>query len=270
MTQLHRAKARHFHALHHGESALALANAWDVASARLVEQAGGQAVATTSAGIAWSLAAADGDRSARDRALDLIARVVAAVDVPVTADIESGFASNPDGVAETIRHVLAAGAVGVTLKDVGSAARTPLRPTGDQAERIAAARAAADAVDIPLFVNARIDVFVREVGAPDARLSATLERAAAYLAAGADGIFVPGVVDPPTISALVARIPAPVSILAGPGAPGIDELAALGVARVSIGSAIADAACGISRLPGERQPPAPWFTRKDAGPVQRS
>ena len=95
---------------------LALANAWDVASARVVERAGGQAVATTSAGVAWSLGAPDGDRLARDRALDLIARVVAAVDVPVTADIESGFASTPEGVAETIRCVLAAGAVGVNIE----------------------------------------------------------------------------------------------------------------------------------------------------------
>ena len=247
MTQLHRAKARHFRALHEGGPVLALANAWDVASARLVEQAGGQAVATTSAGVAWSLGAPDGDRLARDRALDLIARVVAAVDVPVTADIESGFASTPEGVAETIRCVLAAGAVGVNIEDVSYSAPTPLRPAAEQAARIEAARAAADDAEVPMFVNARIDVFLREVGEPRSRLAATLDRAATYLAAGADGIFVPGLVDPATISTLVAEIPAPLNILAGPGAPPIGELGALGVARVSLGSALAEAAYGLVR-----------------------
>ena len=98
-----------------------------------------------------------------------------------------------------------------------------------------------------MFVNARIDVFLREVGEPPSRLAATLDRAATYLAAGADGIFVPGVVDPPTISTLVAEIPAPLNILAGPGAPAIGELGALGVARVSLGSALAEAAYGLVR-----------------------
>jgi 2-methylisocitrate lyase-like PEP mutase family enzyme len=247
MTQLHRAKARHFRELHGGGAVLALANAWDVASARLVEQAGGAAVATTSAGVAWSIGAADGDRLARDRAIDLIARIVAAVDVPVTADIESGFAADPAGVTETIRCVLSAGAVGVNIEDVSYAAPTPLRPVAEQAERIAAARGAADAVDIPLFVNARIDTFLRQVGDPETRLADVLTRSAAYLAAGADGIFVPGVLDPATISVLVKEIPAPLNILAGPGSPGIRELAALGVARVSVGSAIAEAAYGLVR-----------------------
>ncbi|HEX4726135.1 MAG TPA: isocitrate lyase/phosphoenolpyruvate mutase family protein [Pseudonocardiaceae bacterium] len=245
MTAPHLAKARAFHALHGNGSVLALANAWDVASARLVEQAGGTAVATTSAGVAWSLGAADGDRLARDRVLDLIARVVAAVDVPVTADIESGFGVDVAGVAETIRGVLAAGAVGVNVEDAGNRADTPLRPVDEQAARIAAARAVADNAGIPLFVNARIDTYLRQVGERSDRISITVERATAYLAAGANGIFVPGVVDPATISELVAGIAAPLNILAGPGAPSVVELAAIGVARVSLGSGIAQAAYGV-------------------------
>ncbi|HEX5407947.1 MAG TPA: isocitrate lyase/phosphoenolpyruvate mutase family protein [Pseudonocardiaceae bacterium] len=231
MTQLHRAKARHFHALHHNGSALVLASAWDVAGARQVEQSGGTAVATT--GTAWQLGG-DSDRSARTRALELIAGVVAAVDVPVTADVENGYASDPTGVADTVRCVLAAGAVGIDISDAGYAMAAPLRPTAEQAERIAAARAAADDVDVPLFVNARIDVFLRTRWPLAELLTATLERAAAYLAAGADGIFVPGVVDPATITELVAGVSAPLSVLAGPDALGFGQLAGLGVARISV------------------------------------
>jgi 2-methylisocitrate lyase-like PEP mutase family enzyme len=231
VTQLHRAKARHFHALHRDGSALVLANAWDVAGARQVEQAGGTAVATTSTG--WHLGG-DSDRSARTRALDLIAGIVAAVDVPVTADVEGGFASDPAGVADTVRSVLAAGAVGIDIGDSGYAMAAPLRPTTEQAKRIAAARTAADSVDIPLFVNARIDVFLRTRGPNADLLTTTLERAAAYLRAGADGIFVPGVVDSATITALVTGIPVPLTVLAGPDALGFAALGGLGVRRISV------------------------------------
>jgi 2-methylisocitrate lyase-like PEP mutase family enzyme len=231
VTQLHRAKARHFHALHRDGSALVLANAWDVAGARQVEHAGGTAVAISST--AWHLGG-DSDRAARTRALDLIAGVVAAVDVPVTADVEGGFASDPAGVADTVRCVLAAGAVGIDIGDAGYAIAAPLRPIAEQAERIAAARTAADSSDVPLFVNARIDVFLRTREPNAELLKATLVRATVYLAAGADGIFVPGVVDPATITALVAGIAAPLSVLAGPDALGFAELGGLGVRRISV------------------------------------
>ncbi|WP_439675732.1 isocitrate lyase/PEP mutase family protein [Embleya sp. MST-111070] len=236
-----------FRALHTGSAPLALANVWDAAGARLVVEAGARAVATTSAGVAWGLGAADGDLLGRDRALELIARVVAAVEVPVTADIESGFGVDPDGVAETVRGVLAAGAVGINLEDASHGGPTPLRPIADQAERIAAARAAADAADVPLYLNARVDTYLRGTGEPADRLRETLDRASAYLAAGADGIFVPGVVDPPTIAALTASLTAPLNILVGPGAPDVAELGRLGVARVSLGSAVAEAAYAVVR-----------------------
>ncbi|MFE3198455.1 isocitrate lyase/phosphoenolpyruvate mutase family protein [Embleya sp. NPDC059237] len=236
-----------FRALHTSAAPLALANVWDAAGARLVVEAGARAVATTSAGVAWGLGAADGDLLGRDRALELIARVVAAVEVPVTADIESGFGVDPDGVAETVRGVLAAGAVGINLEDSSHGGPTPLRPITDQAARIAAARAAADAADVPLYLNARVDTYLRGTGEPADRLRETLDRASAYLAAGADGIFVPGVVDPPTIAALTASLTAPLNILVGPGAPDVAELGRLGVARVSLGSAVAEAAYAVIR-----------------------
>ncbi|WP_217552485.1 isocitrate lyase/phosphoenolpyruvate mutase family protein [Streptomyces sp. GbtcB6] len=229
-----------FHALHVPGRPLVLPNAWDAVSARLAEDAGAAAVATTSAGLAWALGAVDGDRLDRDRALEAVGRIVATVRVPVSADIESGYAEDPAGVADTVRAVLAAGAVGVNIEDAlyGEEESGPLRSVAGQAERIAAARAAADAEGVPLFVNARIDTILRAAGGVDA----TLERAAAFRAAGADGIFVPGVVDPETVKALVEGVDGPLNVLVGPGAPAVAELAALGVARVSAGSGLAEAA----------------------------
>ncbi|GHD38422.1 hypothetical protein GCM10010317_005580 [Streptomyces mirabilis] len=244
-----------FRALHIPGRPLVLPNAWDTASARLVEEAGAAAVATTSAGLAWDLGTADGDRLDKDRALGAVARVAAAVRVPVSADIESGYAKDAAGVGDTIRAVLAAGAVGVNIEDalydgegddgegVGDGGRGPLRPVAEQAERIAAARAAADAAGVPLFINARIDTVLRGAGG----VEETLERAAAFLAAGADGIFVPGAVDPGTVKSLVAGVEGPLNVLVGPGAPSVAELAALGVARISTGSSIAQAAHAVVR-----------------------
>jgi len=239
--------ARRFRSSHHQDSPLVLPNAWDAASARLVEHAGAAAVATTSAGVSWSLGVADGERLDRDRALDLVARVAAAVAVPVTADVEGGYAETADGVAATVRGVLAAGAVGVNLEDADHTGPGRLRPVAEQAERFAAARRAADGEGVPLFVNARIDTFLYAVGDPATRLDAVLARATAYVAAGADGIFVPGVTDPATISALVAGIDVPLNVMAGPGSPTVPELAALGVARISVGSAIAQSAYAVVR-----------------------
>ncbi|WP_327137838.1 isocitrate lyase/phosphoenolpyruvate mutase family protein [Streptomyces sp. NBC_01340] len=240
-----------FRALHTPGRPLIVPNAWDTASALLVEEAGAAAVATTSAGLAWDLGTADGDRLDRDRALGAVARIAAAVRVPVSADIESGYAKDAAGVGDTIRAALAAGAVGVNIEDalydgegddVGGG-RGPLRPVAEQAERIAAARAAADAAGVPLFINARIDTVLRGAGG----VEETLERAAAFLAAGADGIFVPGAVDPETVKSLVAGVEGPLNVLVGPGAPSVAELAALGVARISAGSSIAQAAHAVVR-----------------------
>lgn len=238
-----RDRALAFRALHVPGRPLVLPNAWDAASARIVEDAGASAVATTSAGLAWALGVADGDRLDRERALEAVARITASVAVPVSADIESGFAKDPAGVADTVRAVLAAGAVGVNIEDALYGGEGVLRPVAEQAERIAAAREAADAEGVPLFVNARIDTFLRGAGGVDA----TLERAAAFRAAGADGIFVPGAVEPGTVKELADGIEAPLNVLVGPGAPPVAELAALGVARVSAGSSIAAAAYAVVR-----------------------
>ncbi|MFD8811112.1 isocitrate lyase/phosphoenolpyruvate mutase family protein, partial [Streptomyces sp. NPDC059627] len=213
--------------------------AWAAVRPRRREAGGPAGVAHTRGGRAGALGAGDGDRLDRDRALEAVGRIVATVRVPVSADIESGYAEDPEGVADTVRAVLAAGAVGVNIEDaLYGTEGGPLRSVAGQVERIAAARAAADAAGVPLFVNARIDTFLRAAGGVDA----TLERAAAFRAAGADGIFVPGVVDPETVKALVEGVGLPLNVLVGPGAPAVAELAALGVARVSAGSGLAEAA----------------------------
>ncbi|MFI2369301.1 isocitrate lyase/phosphoenolpyruvate mutase family protein [Streptomyces sp. NPDC018833] len=239
MTNL-RDLAHRFHALHSTGRPLLLANAWDIASARIIADAGAAAVATTSAGVAWALGAADGDRLDGTAALAQLARIAAAVGVPVTADVEGGYAADADGVAETVRAVLAAGAVGINIEDGP-------RPADEHVRRIAAARAAADAAGVPLFVNARIDVYLAGIGAEQDRLSKTLERAAACVAAGADGIFVPGVTAPGTVRALAQGIDVPLNVMACPGAPDAAELGRLGAARVSVGSGIAQAAHAVVR-----------------------
>ncbi|MEU3744367.1 MULTISPECIES: isocitrate lyase/phosphoenolpyruvate mutase family protein [Streptomyces] len=233
-------KARLFRSLHVPGKPLVLPNAWDAASARVVAEVGAPAVATTSAGVAWSLGHGDGDHLGRDEALGAIARITAAVDVPVTADIERGYAADPAGVSETVRGVLAAGAVGINLED-------SLRPVAEQVERIAAARRAADETGVPLFVNARIDTHRMPSGDPAAWLDETLVRARAYAAAGADGIFVLSALDAATIGQLVDGSPLPVNLAAGPGGLPVSALADAGAARVSAGSSIAEAAYGLVR-----------------------
>ncbi|MFD7320905.1 isocitrate lyase/phosphoenolpyruvate mutase family protein [Streptomyces sp. NPDC059875] len=232
--------AHSFRSLHTPSAPLMLANAWDVASARVIEAAGAPAIATTSAGVAWSLGSPDGDFLARDRALKVIARIVAAVAIPVTADIEGGYGRDALGVGETVAGVLAAGAVGVNIED-------GTRPPIELATRLAAARQTADRAGADLFLNARIDTFLFEIGDPDTRLEETLARAHMYVDAGADGIFVPGVTDTATIAALAGDISVPLNVMVGPGAPTVAELGALGVARVSLGSGVAQVAYAAVR-----------------------
>ena len=243
--------ATRFQALHDPAAPLALANVWDVASARVVAAAGASAIATTSAGVSWGLGSADGNRVDRDLLLAQLARIVAAVDLPVTADIESGFGDTPGKVATTVARVLETGAVGINIEDAHPAPASPdqpLRPIAEQATRLAAARSAANHARIPLYINARVDVFLRRAGAESERLAETLDRARAYLDAGASGIFVLGVRDPETIAALTAGIDAPVNVGGAPGALSVAELGGLGVARVSMGSAVAQAAYALVDL----------------------
>ena len=246
MTTQHELATR-FHALHKLAAPLALANVWDAAGARIVAATGASAIATTSAGVAWGLGAADGNRLDRDEMLEQLARIVAASNgLPVTADIESGFGATAADVADTVGRVLDAGAVGVNIEDAHPSPTDPsepLRSVAEQVERLGAARAAADRAGIPLYINARIDVFLRRAGDESGRLEAAIGRARAYLDVGASGVFLLGVGDPETIAALTAGIDAPVNV--GGGGLSVAELGKLGVARVSLGSAVAEAAYAL-------------------------
>ncbi|MEV6110396.1 isocitrate lyase/phosphoenolpyruvate mutase family protein [Streptomyces sp. NPDC051940] len=244
MTTTQADKARLFRSLHTPDRPLALANVWDVAGARVVEAAGAPAIATTSAGVAWSLGLPDGDALPRDRAVDVIAGIAAAVGVPVTADIEAGYGQRAADVAETVVRVIEAGAVGINIED-------GTRPPAELAQRLTVAREAARGTGVDLFVNARIDTYLFGLGDPADRLRETVERAGAYVAAGADGVFVPGVTDPDTIKSLAAAISVPLNVMAAPGAPGVAEMGALGAARVSLGAGVAQAAYTAARRAAE-------------------
>jgi 2-methylisocitrate lyase-like PEP mutase family enzyme len=228
-------RARAFDALHRREELLLLANAWDAISARIIAAAGFPAIATTSSGVAAAVGYPDGEGAPLDEIVAATARIARAVDVPVTADIESGFGATASDVAETVRRIINAGAVGVNLEDViypdGRLFEVPVA-----AERVRAARRAADAEGVPLYLNARTDVFLLKIGEPAGRTAEALRRARAFLDAGASGIFIPGVVDAATIGALASQIDAPLNVLAQPGIPSRADLRALGVHRVSLGS----------------------------------
>jgi 2-methylisocitrate lyase-like PEP mutase family enzyme len=239
--EVQRERAEHFAALHRS-APLVLPNAWDVASAAVIVQAGAAAVATTSGGQSWSLGVPDGRHLRREQVADLVRAVTAVVGVPVTADVEDGYGDAPDELAETVRAVLAAGAVGINVEDSGP---TGLRSAQEQAARFRTVRAAADEVGVPLFVNARTDVFLLgpEPGATDSDLlEGVVSRAEAYAAAGADGLFVPGLLDLEALRELVLRVELPVGVMTGPGAPSVAALAAVGVRRVSAGTALAQSA----------------------------
>src|SRR5256885_3662606 len=231
-------KAKALRALHQGPRLLVLANVWDCASARIVAKAGFPALATSSAAVAAVYGHPDGQRISRDEMIEMVGRIARSVPLPVSADVEAGYGDTTDAAAQTARAVLAAGAVGINLEDAGSDGR--LFPLEAQVARIRAARSAAG----PLVINARTDVFgVEDVPAPE-RMPEAIRRANAYLAAGADCAFVPWVVDPERIAALVREIRGPLNVLISPKSPPIGELERLGVRPASVGSGIARAAYG--------------------------
>jgi 2-methylisocitrate lyase-like PEP mutase family enzyme len=227
----------------HDQRPLVLPNAWDAASARTMERAGAGALGTTSAGVCWARGRGDGQTLTRDQMVREVRAIVNAVAIPVSADVESGYgAGTAADVAETVRAVLEAGAVGINLEDAPGSDGAPLLTLEAQTARLQAARAAARAAGADLVINARTDVYLAQVGAAESRLDEAVRRGRAYLAAGADCVFVPGVVDRDTIALIVEGIDGRVNIMTGPGAPSVEELGRLGVARASVGPAITLAA----------------------------
>jgi 2-methylisocitrate lyase-like PEP mutase family enzyme len=232
---------RTFRALHDGPAILVLPNAWDVISARIYEDAGFPAVATSSAGLANSLGYPDGNALDVDLHLATLERLVCALDVPLSADVEAGYAPDTAAVSTFVRRLADTGVAGYNLED-GIDERGVLA-VDVAAERVAAAHEAAPNV----FLNARTDIYLAGIGPEESRLDATVERLRAYAEAGADGVFVPGLADAETIRKIAAAVPLPLNVLAGPATPDAATLQSLGVRRVTVGSSAMRRTLGVLR-----------------------
>jgi 2-methylisocitrate lyase-like PEP mutase family enzyme len=225
-----------FRELHHRpDFVLILPNAWDAASARLVELAGAAAIATSSAAVAWAHGRADGEELDVATVLGVVREIVRVVRLPVSVDLEAGYSVEPAGIARVIGAILDAGAVGINLED---GAGDPER----LAAKITVAKETAERAGHDLFVNARTDVYLRNLASGEAAVAETLRRARLYRDAGADGIFVPGVVAPEAITAIAGGTALPLNVLARPTLAPVAELGRCGVRRLSVGCALAQAA----------------------------
>jgi 2-methylisocitrate lyase-like PEP mutase family enzyme len=226
-----------FHRLHEGPEPLLLPNAWDAGSARLMESLGAKAVATTSAGVAWTHGYPDGDVLPVRMLVSTIVAIARAVRVPLTVDVEGGYSDDPAAVEETVARIVEAGAVGINIEDGGGAPDLLCL-------KIERARRAGQHFGIDLFINARTDVYLRGLAPEGKRVAEVLSRAALYRNAGASGLFVPGLREPNEIKAVAADAGLPLNVMAWPGLPAAAELAPLGVRRLSAGSGIAQALWG--------------------------
>lgn len=228
-------QAEQLRSLHHGSQPLLLPNAWDVSSARAVEAAAFPVVATSSYAVAASLGQPDNDSMLPELAFGVVGRVASAVSVPVTADIEAGYQLAP---SDLVAALLAAGAVGCNLEDTDHHGAGVLVPMERQAERLRDIRTASEAAGVPIVINARIDVFIREAGDPESRLDEAIRRAKAYLAAGVDCLYPIGLRDEDSIKTFVQEIGAPVNIWLRPDGPSRERLVELGVVRISLAAGL--------------------------------
>jgi 2-methylisocitrate lyase-like PEP mutase family enzyme len=232
--------ATSFHSLHRGPEPLLLANAWDAGSARLIESLGARAIATTSAGMAWTHGYPDGDALPVPLLLAAAAAIVRVIRVPLTIDIEAGYSDDPDAVGRLAAALIDAGAIGINLEDGGG--------TPDLlCAKITRIRRVASDLGVDLFINARTDVYLRGLVPEAERVAETCARAARYRDAGASGIFVPGLVEVSAITTIAGAAGLPLNLLAWPGLAPAPELARLGVRRLSAGSAIAQHALGRAK-----------------------
>lgn len=233
-------RADMFHDLHRGPEVLLLANCWDAGSARLLESLGAKAVATTSAGLAWAQGYPDGDALPVDRLAAVVRAIVRVIDVPLSVDMEGGYSDDPVEVGRNVAAIADAGGIGINIEDGAS-------PAESLATKIEHARRGAEKAGVHVFINARTDVYLRGLVPERDRVAETLRRARLFRDAGADGLFVPKVVDPVAIRDIAALAGMPLNVLAWPALPPTSELAGLGVRRVSAGSSIAQAAWGRVR-----------------------
>jgi 2-methylisocitrate lyase-like PEP mutase family enzyme len=244
-------KAEQLRELHHGAKILVLPNAWDVASARILEDLGFPVIATSSAAVAFSLGYPDGQRISRDEMLAMVSRIANAVRVPVTADMEAGYGTTLEHMAETAKAIVSAGAVGLNLEDITGSDESSHVDTALQMEKIRTIRKVSASLGVPLVINARTDIYLMPIGPAETRFERTVERLRAYREAGADCVFAPGIKDAETIAKLVKAVDAPLNILVTMGTPSLKALEKIGVARASIGSGTMRAAMGALRRVGK-------------------
>jgi 2-methylisocitrate lyase-like PEP mutase family enzyme len=237
-------KAERLRKLHHGPRILALPNAWDAVSARILEELGYPAIATSSAAVAFSLGYPDGQRISRREMLEVVTRIAHAAKIPVTADMESGYGLSPEEIAETTKQLVASGAVGLNFEDITGDDETSHVELSLQVKKIRAIRDTSAALGVPLVINARTDVYLMPIGPAATRFERTVERLRAYREAGADCLFAPGVCDRAIIAKLVKALGAPLNILVSQNCPSLDDLEKMGVARASAGSSAMRAAMG--------------------------
>lgn len=229
-------KAETFRALHKQPEPLILFNTWDAGSTRAVSKSGATAIATSSWSIAASQGFGDGEKLSREALLGVLSQIVASTELPVTVDLESGYGSHADAVAQTIRLSIEAGVIGCNLED-SDPATGKLRPMDEAIERIKAARRAADDACPGYFINIRTDVFFQKPAAEhnEAMARDVIERAKRYADAGADGLFVPGLTDISLIRGIASASPLPLNIMRTSEDLAISDLAQAGVARISHG-----------------------------------
>jgi len=234
-------KARAFRALHERDKPFMIPNPWDAGTARLLAHMGFEALATTSAGAAFSAGKPD-HGVGRDAMLQHVAAAAAAVDLPVSGDLENGFGDSPQDAAQTVLLAAAAGLVGCSIEDDSGRADDPIYETDFAAERVRAAAEAAQALSFPFMLTARAENYLH--GRAD--LADTIKRLQAYQEAGADVLYAPGLARKDDIASVVRSVDRPVNVLAGFGDPPLDlaTLSSLGVRRISVGSALSRAALG--------------------------
>ena len=223
-----------FRDLHSSSELLILPNAWDAGSARLFENAGAKAIATTSAGVGWALGYPDGNALPVRKLTVLVDAITNAIHVPLSVDVEGGYTDDPKKIPQNLKPIVEAGAVGINIEDGEGPPELLVR-------KIEQVRKTADSVGVKLFINARTDVYLNEVGKPESRVEEAISRAASYHAAGADGLFVPGITEASAIKAVTDQIKLPLNVMARPGLPTAKDLTKLGVRRLSAGGAISQA-----------------------------
>jgi 2-methylisocitrate lyase-like PEP mutase family enzyme len=227
-----------FRDLHQGPGLLLLPNAWDAVSARLIESLGAKAIATTSAGLAWSNGYPDGNALPEDQLITAIREIARVIRVPLTVDIEAGYADGPDVVAAVIARILDVGVVGINIEDGAGSVELLCK-------KIAAIRDRAAHSHCDLFINARTDVYLWGIASGEAAIEEVVRRVSRYRAAGCDGLFVPGLKEVDAMAMISRAIaPMPLNIMAVPHLPSMDTLKESGVRRLSAGSSIAQAVLG--------------------------